>query len=84
LPVVATAVGGNAELVVPGETGALVAAEDPRGMADALLCYAADAALRQKHGLAARRRVEAEFSIERMVARYAELYESLLRPQGAA
>jgi sugar transferase (PEP-CTERM/EpsH1 system associated) len=84
LAVVATAVGGNAELVVPGETGALVAAEDPRGMAEALLCYASDAALRQEHGLAARRRVEAEFSIERMVTRYAELYESLLRPQGAA
>ncbi len=84
LPVVATAVGGNAELVVPGGTGALVAAEDPRGMAEALLCYASDAALRQEQGLAARRRVEAEFSIERMVGRYAELYESLLRPQGAA
>ena len=56
----------------------------PRVMAEALLCYASDAALRQKQGLAARRRVEAEFSIERMVARYAELYESLLRPQGAA
>lgn len=84
LPVVATAVGGNAELVSESKTGALVPAEDPAAMADALLCYASDAALRQEHGLAARRRVEAEFSIERMVTRYAELYESLLRPQGAA
>ncbi len=84
LAVAATAVGGNPELVAAGETGLLVPAADARGMADALLCYASDAALRHRHGAAARRRVEAEFSIDGMVARYMRLYESLLRPPGAA
>ena len=83
LPVVATDVGGNAELVAAGETGLLVPPEDPQRMADALLRYTADAALRQNHGAAGRKRVECNFSIDNMVMRYTQLYESLLRPTGA-
>ena len=83
LPVVATEVGGNAELVAAGETGLLVPAEDPQRMAEALLRYTADAALRQNHGAAGRQRVERNFSIDNMVMRYTQLYESLLRPTGA-
>jgi sugar transferase (PEP-CTERM/EpsH1 system associated) len=78
LPVVATEVGGNAELVVEGETGALVPAQDPQAMAQALLRYTADAALRQSHGAAGRQRVERSFSIDNMVERYTRLYQSLL------
>jgi len=79
LPVVATAVGGNGELVSEGETGALVPAEDPAAMANALLCYASDAALRHSHGQAGRLKVEQSFSLAGMVARYSDLYERLLR-----
>ena len=78
LPVVATDVGGNAELVAAGETGALVPAQDPQAMAQALLRYTADAALRQSHGAAGRQRVERSFSIDNMVERYTRLYQSLL------
>ena len=80
LPVIATAVGGNAELVVPRGTGALVPAADPGAMARALMCYAADAALRHEHGAAGRQRVEQGFSLDAMVARYTALYEGLLPP----
>jgi sugar transferase (PEP-CTERM/EpsH1 system associated) len=83
LPVVATDVGGNAELVVTGQTGALVPAENPDAMAQALLRYTSDAALRQEHGASGRQRVEQSFSIDNMVTRYTQLYESLLRPTGA-
>jgi glycosyltransferase involved in cell wall biosynthesis len=83
LSVVATDVGGNAELVVAGQTGALVPAENPDAMAQALLRYTSDAALRQKHGASGRQRVEQNFSIDNMVTRYTQLYESLLRPTGA-
>ncbi|KAI5916930.1 TIGR03088 family PEP-CTERM/XrtA system glycosyltransferase [Thauera sp. 2A1] len=76
LPVVATDVGGNGELVVAGATGTLVPAADPAAMADALMCYAADAALRQSHGAAGRKRVEAEFSLDGMVERYTRVYQS--------
>ena len=78
LPVAATDVGGNAELVAAGETGALVPAQDPHAMAQALLRYTADAALRQSHGTAGRQRVERSFSFDNMVERYTRLYQSLL------
>lgn len=83
LPVVATKVGGNAELVVDSETGTLVAAQDPQAMAQALLRYTADVALRQSHGAAGRERVERNFSIDNMVERYTSLYEQMLRRSGA-
>ncbi len=84
LAVVATNVGGNPELVVPGETGLLVPREDPAALAQALLSLAEDAAMRQLHGAAGRRRAEAEFSLDGMVDRYAMLYQTLLDAAPAA
>jgi sugar transferase (PEP-CTERM/EpsH1 system associated) len=74
LPVVATAVGGNPELVDDGRTGRLVAAGDAAALADCLARYAVDRALARAHGVAGRLRVEREFSIPRMLADYAALY----------
>lgn len=79
LPVVATDVGGNGELIEAGRTGLLVPAEEPVTMAEALMCYASNVALRNSHGLSGRLRVEQGFSLDTMVARYTELYERLLR-----
>ncbi len=79
LPVIATRVGGNAELVVEGVTGTLVPAAQPQALADALARYVAAPALLRRHGLAGRERVEREFSMETMVARYVDNYERLLR-----
>lgn len=78
LPVVATDVGGNPELVEPGVTGALVPAAEPRALATALRSYLADAALRRAHGAQARARVEERFSMDAMVQRYRNLYQSML------
>ena len=81
LPVVATRVGGNEELVVEGETGFLVPRADPGAMAETLLHYLDDDTLRDRHGAAARRRVEKNFSIHGMVNRYLEVYDELCRQQ---
>jgi sugar transferase (PEP-CTERM/EpsH1 system associated) len=81
LPVVATRVGGNEELVVEGETGFLVPRADPGAMAETLLHYLDDDSLRDRHGAAARRRVEKNFSIHGMVNRYLEVYDELCRQQ---
>lgn len=78
LPVVATDVGGNGELVEPGLTGALVPAADPEALAEALAAYIDDPARRVHHGQAGRRRVEARFSLHGMLERYHELYSRLL------
>jgi sugar transferase (PEP-CTERM/EpsH1 system associated) len=78
LPVVATAVGGNRELVQADVTGLLVPPRHVDSLADALGRYAGDRELAARHGAAGRARVEREFSLRGMVGRYIELYDSLL------
>jgi glycosyltransferase involved in cell wall biosynthesis len=83
LPVVATRVGGNAELVDDGRTGTLVPAADADAMASAMVDYAADAGRARAHGLAGRERALARFSLERMVQDYEALYDRLCAPRAA-
>jgi sugar transferase (PEP-CTERM/EpsH1 system associated) len=78
LPVVATRVGGNAELVVDGLTGTLVRPADPLALAQAIRAYVEDPGLRLKAGREARARVQAQFSMDAMVERYLQLYQHLL------
>jgi len=80
LPVVATRVGGNLELVREGRTGRLFPASDATAVADALVAYAAEPELARRHGAAARAVVEAEFALTRMVDEYAAVYEQVLAP----
>jgi len=78
LPVVATDVGGNAELVVSGRTGAIVRAGDVEAMALWILRLADDPAQAAAMGRAGQERAEREFSLQAMVAAYQALYERLL------
>jgi sugar transferase (PEP-CTERM/EpsH1 system associated) len=78
LPVLATDVGGSAELVVAGETGNLVAAGDVEALAAGLVHMAADPAGAAAMGRAGRERVERHFSLPAMVAAYQALYDRLL------
>ncbi len=77
LPAVATAVGGNRDAVVNNETGNLVPPRDPRALAAAILRLAKDPELRRRLAGAARRRVEAHFSLGACVDRYEKLYRAL-------
>jgi len=81
LPVVATDVGGNPELVAHGETGLLTPVGDVPSMAAKLMAYACDAAQLQQHGANARQRVLAEFSLTAMAAHYQSVYDSLLNKE---
>lgn len=83
LPVIATRVGGNEELVADGETGSLVPAADSDALAERALAYLHDSALAHRHGSAGRDRVQQQFGLDRMVADYDRLYERLLRPAPA-
>ena len=78
LPVIATRVGGNPELVDEAVTGKLVPSNDAKKMADAINFYLDDKPLTGLHGKAGRQRVEAMFSMDKMVASYVEVYDSLL------
>jgi len=73
LPVVATRISGNEEVVADGETGLLVPPDDPDALAGALAGLLADAALRRQLGAAGRARVCREYSWQSVAERYAAL-----------
>ncbi|HET9017831.1 MAG TPA: glycogen synthase [Thermomicrobiaceae bacterium] len=90
-PVVASAVGGIPEVVVPGDTGILIdphlvpgtfepidSAAFSRDLATAVNQVVADPALARRFGANGRRRVEEHFSWDAIAARTLELYRSLL------
>ena len=79
LPVIATNVGGNAELVTAGRTGELVAPADPEGMAQRLVRLAAAPDAAAAMGRAGRADALARFSLEAMVTAYQSLYTQQLR-----
>lgn len=83
LPVIASDVGGNAELVDPATSGALVPPNDHVALVDALETYALDAKLSAVRGAAARTRATELFSIEHMVSEYDALYRSCLAQAAA-
>lgn len=80
-PVVATAVGGNPELVEHSVSGFLVPAGQEEPMAARLEELLADASLRSRMGAAGRARIEAVHSMTGMVRAYSELYEELWAEQ---
>lgn len=84
LPVIASRVGGNPELIDDGATGRLVPAGDVEALAAALLELFRFRATAQRFGRAARSAVERRFSLDRMAADYAGLYERLLRRDASA
>jgi len=63
---VATDVGGISEAIIDGSTGILVPKESVEALARALSTLAADPALRQRLGNAARVKFEAEFTLDFM------------------
>lgn len=74
-PVIATRVGGVAELVADGESGLLVAPGDPVALAGALQRLAAmPAAARAEMGARGRASVRAEFDVDREARRLAALF----------
>jgi glycosyltransferase involved in cell wall biosynthesis len=77
VPCVVTDVGDAAWIV--GETGTVVPPRSPAALADAwsaLLALGADE--RARLGVAARRRIEANFALSDIIAQYEHLYEELV------
>jgi glycosyltransferase involved in cell wall biosynthesis len=77
-PVLATDVGGNAEVVAHGHSGYIVRGGDAAALSERLGSLLDDAAQRQQLGQEGQRRVQRMFSVERMVGATCEIYERLL------
>lgn len=82
LPVIATRVGANADLMEDGLSGRLVPRADPDALAREILGYLEDPARARRHGRAGRQIVERRFSLDRMVGDYENLYVRLLAERG--
>jgi glycosyltransferase involved in cell wall biosynthesis len=77
LPVIATCISGNEELVTDGVTGCLVPSEDIEALQSALKKILSDSTLRQQMGIASRRRVEENYSWESTAQQYALYLEKV-------
>lgn len=78
-PVVATSVGGNSELIDHEQTGLLVQTKDANALAKALTGILSDPSLRQDYGHAGAEKIRLGFSLNRMVARYCDIYRAVVK-----
>lgn len=77
LPVIASRIAGNEELVVDHQTGYLVESENIEALRVALRKLLTDRSLREKMGAASRRQVEQHYSWESTARQYAALLEQV-------
>jgi len=78
LPVVATAVGGNPEIVVAGKTGSLVPSHDPQALPNAIVTMCRNQSAWLAMGKSGRDRVAGNFEVGRMANDYEQLYLDLI------
>jgi colanic acid/amylovoran biosynthesis glycosyltransferase len=79
IAVVSTTSGAVPELVEAGRTGLLVAPNDAAALAEALECLAANPALRQQLGAAARERVRERFDVDRNAQARIRLFQAVAK-----
>ena len=81
IPIVATRVGGNAEIVIENETGLLTDSHNPQALAAAALKLAGDPEMRRAMGRQGCQRIGDKYSIRAMVTAHEALYDRLLAKQ---
>jgi len=83
-PVVATDIAGVGDTIADGMDGRLVPAGDVAALAEAIAALIRDPDAGRRLGRNARRKIERDYTVERMVRRTAVLYEELLAEKGIA
>lgn len=77
IPVVATDVGGNPEIITAGENGYLVPTGNPSLMAEKVLFLLENPSLARTIGLTNREKVVRNYTVDRMVTQHQEYYRSI-------
>jgi glycosyltransferase involved in cell wall biosynthesis len=77
-PIIATNVGGTPEVIDHGKTGILVPPADAAALAMAIFSLLRDEGKARRMGIAAREKVRIAFSLEKMIKRNEDLYESVI------
>ena len=78
-PVIATAIGGSSEQVVPEKTGFLIPPADPHALAEKLRTLLTDPALRDRMGRAGRERIAKDLCLDRTVEGITAIYRQALK-----
>jgi len=78
VPIVATDVGGNAEILDKGSCGILVPSNNENELAEAIILMLCDRETGMTYSAKARSRYEQEYTIDKMVTRHIDLYERYL------
>jgi len=77
LPMIATDVGGNPEAIVNNENGFIVPPNDPNNLSKKILDLIENKALRERFGQKAHNYVKRNFSIDKCVQNYIDVYKEL-------
>jgi glycosyltransferase involved in cell wall biosynthesis len=83
-PVIASAIGGNDEVIIHGENGLLVPPADPAALAGAIRRVLSDPSFARRLAKAGRARAYQEFSVEAMVGGVTRVYEELTHTEQGA
>jgi len=83
-PVVATAVDGSVEVVVPGQTGLLVPPEHPQALAEAIAFLIEHPQVRERFGARGQERVRQRFSLAEMLRATGAVYLELASGRAVA
>jgi glycosyltransferase involved in cell wall biosynthesis len=79
LPVVATNIGGNNEVISNGSNGFLVPPKNPKVMGEVILKLLDDEGLRERTGKAARKTIENYYTWDKIATNFVDIYESVLK-----
>lgn len=82
IPVIATDVGGNKDILQAGHNGILVPTKDSEKMAEEIFKVLTDTKLSSSLGRAAMKTVRTEYSMSRMVGAYMDIYSKALEEKG--
>lgn len=78
IPIVATAVGGNPEVIIDGKTGILVPPSDSKALAEAIVALLTDHNLASSLAKAAKERVEDVYHPQKNIENLRRLYQDVL------